>query len=68
VDERSGVGPVTLGEGEDRRVRIAVAATGLLLVALLVLIGLLLPVTPPTADGGIDGSFLEVNATTTPTR
>jgi hypothetical protein len=66
VDERRGVDPVSLGEGEDRRVRIAVAATGLLAVALLVLIGLLLPATPPAADGGIDGSFLEVHATDVP--
>jgi hypothetical protein len=57
---------VSLGEGEDRRVRIAVAATGLLLVALLVLLGLLLPVTPPAADAGTDGSFLEVHATDIP--
>lgn len=54
---------MSLGEGEDRRVRIAVAATGLLLVAMLVLLGLLMPLTPPTADGGSDGGFLEVSAT-----
>jgi hypothetical protein len=66
VGERREIGPVSLGEGEDRRVRIAVAATGLLLVALMVLIGLLLPEPPTAADGGIDGGFLEVTATHSP--
>jgi hypothetical protein len=62
VDEHLGVAPTTSNEVHERRIRIAVAVYGLLLVVAFLLMGLLVPTGPTAADGG----FVEVRATTAP--
>jgi hypothetical protein len=60
VDEHLGVAPTSSNDVHERRIRIAVAVYGLLLVVGLLLMGLLVPTGPTAADGG----FVEVRAET----